>query len=225
MHWIHDYQLFLFDFDGLLVNTEEVHFKAYQRMCEHFGFKLDWDFERYCQAAHYESVKLRDSIYESLPELQKQHPVWETLYAVKRQAILDLVSEGAIHMMPGAEKLLNALEIAGINRCVVTHSPSELVNSIRNQNPVLNSIPHWITRENYTHPKPNSECYNVAISKLATDKDRIIGFEDTPRGTNALLGSKAKPVLVCQAHYPEIPDFIQKGVIHYPSLEAIVHLD
>ena len=34
MDWIKKYQLFLFDFDGLLVNTEEMHFLAYKQMCE-----------------------------------------------------------------------------------------------------------------------------------------------------------------------------------------------
>jgi beta-phosphoglucomutase len=225
MRWIHDYQLFLFDFDGLLVNTEEIHFKAYQRMCASFGFELGWDFDRYCQTAHYESERLRDGIYASLPELKKQQPSWEVLYAIKKKAILDLFKEGTVHMMPGAEKLLNSLQANGINRCVVTHSSDDLVKSIRNQNPILNSIPHWITREDYTHPKPNPECYNVAISRLAKPGDRIIGFEDTPRGMIALLGSSAQPILICQAHYPEIPSFIQKGVRHYPSLEAIVNLD
>src|SRR3990172_6839619 len=50
MHWIYQFQLFLFDFDGLLVNTEDLHFAAYQKMCCDRGFELKWDFERFCQA-------------------------------------------------------------------------------------------------------------------------------------------------------------------------------
>jgi len=221
MRWIHDYQLFLFDFDGLLVNTEEIHFKAYQRMCAAYGVKLDWNFDHYCQAAHYLSDGLRDNIYASFPLLKKQEPSWDVLYAIKRKAVLDLVMEGAVHMMPGVEKLLKNLQASQIKRCVVTHSPDNLVQIIRSQNPILNTIPHWITREDYTHPKPNPECYSVAIARLAQAEDRIIGFEDTPRGLNALLASTAQPILICKAHYPEIPSFIQKGVSYYSSLEDI----
>jgi len=49
----------------------------------------------------------------------------------------------------------------------------------------------------------------------------IIGFEDTPRGLTALLGTKATPILICTANYPEIPAFIDRGVKHFSSFEGI----
>lgn len=192
MDWIHHYQLFLFDFDGLLVNTEELHFLAYKKMCAAHGFKLDWDFDTYCQAAHYSSEALRDRIYAHLPDLKVQFPNWDELYAEKRQAILDLVNNGAVHLMPGVERLLKSLEEAKIKRCVVTHSPDDLVASIRKQLPILDSIPDWITRHDYTHAKPHPECYLKAIEKYAHNGDKIIGFEDTPRGVKALLPTTAQ---------------------------------
>ncbi len=219
MDWIQDYQLFLFDFDGLLVNTEEIHFQAYQRMCSGRGFSLDWDFNTYCQMAHYSSDKLRYSILQKFPELNRIH--WDILYAEKKKAMMDLIQEGKIHMMPGAEAFLNILSAAGIKRCVVTHSPDDLVSLIRKQNPVLNTIPYWITREDYTHPKPDPECYRTAIKRYAESKDQVIGFEDTPRGLTALLETSARPILICQAEYPEIPEFLAKGVLRYTSLEEL----
>lgn len=218
MHWIHNYQLFLFDFDGLLVNTEEIHFAAYKRMCKLYGFDLSWNFQKYCQLAHYKSDGVRKQIFKEMPALKKREPSWDALYAHKRQAVLDLVQEGAVHMMPGAEFLLASLHRAEIKCCVVTHSPDVLVQQIRKQNPILDTIPHWITRENYKHPKPNSECYRVAIEQFAIHGDKVIGFEDTPRGLTALMGTSAEPVLVCQTPYPEIPTFIKNGARHFLSL-------
>jgi beta-phosphoglucomutase len=221
MRWIHDYQLFLFDLDGLLVNTEEIHFKAYQKMCEVYGFKLDWDFNRYCQAAHYHPEKIKDEIYNSLPSLKKQEPSWEVLYAIKKKAAADLLQEKPVEVMPGVEKLLKSLHYLQIKSCVVTHSHSDLVEIVKKQNPILNTIPHWVTREDYTHPKPHPECYSVAINRIAKPHDKIIGFEDTPRGLNALLASKAQAVLISKTHYFEIATFIQKGARHYSSFEDI----
>lgn len=225
MHWIHDYQLFLFDFDGLLVNTEEIHFLAYRRMCANNGFDLQWDFNRYCKAAHYNSTALRDSIYQDLPKLKEKEPNWSVLYEQKRQAIVSLVNEGAVHLMPGVLELLTALEKNGIKRCVVTHSPDELVTAIRKKNKILDTIPFWITREDYTHPKPDPECYLKAIEKYSVKGEKIIGFEDTPRGICSLLATPAKAILVCQTSYPEIPEFIRHGATHYPSLEVLVSQD
>lgn len=209
MHWIHDYQLFLFDFDGLLVNSEEVHFQAYQRMCEKYGFKLDWSFARYCQAAHYSAEGLKEQIYEALPALFEVEPHWDILYAYKRQQVIDLLEAGAIRLMPGVEELLSALQQANLKRCVVTHSPKTLVDVVRRQHAILDTIPHWITREHYTHPKPHPEGYQLAIQKFANPQENIIGFEDTPRGIEALLQTSATPVLISQTSYENIPSHVK----------------
>lgn len=223
MNWIHAYGLFLFDFDGLLVNTEELHYLAYKKMCDARGFHLDWNFARYCQAAHYDSTGLRDQIYAHLPELQRQEPNWNILYAEKKQMITNLLIEEGAHLMPGVEALLRALHAAGIPRCVVTHSPQQLIAIIRQQNPLLDTIPFWITREHYSEPKPHPECYLKAIETFSKPGKKVIGFEDTPRGLQALLGTSAQAVLICETQYPEIPAFIQHGALHYSSLEAIPH--
>jgi beta-phosphoglucomutase len=223
MHWIHHYQLFLFDFDGLLVDTERLHYQAYIHMCAARGFSLTWSFARYSAAAHHDSFALRDQIYAEFPLLQRQEPNWAILYEEKKRFFLQLLEEGAVPLMPGAASLLIALQHAHIERCVVTHSPFPLIKRIRQQHPLLETIPHWITREDYTHPKPDPECYQIAMKRFAKPGDRLIGFEDTPRGLMALLGIPAKPVLVCSEEAPYLPSVLSlHPSIHYsPSLSAI----
>jgi HAD superfamily hydrolase (TIGR01509 family) len=223
MHWIHNYQLFLFDFDGLLVNTEEIHYLAYKQMCAARGIDLQWSFHRYCQAAHYDAHALREQLYAEFPILKQQEPNWSVLYAEKKAALQKLVKEGSVDLMPGVQEFLSLLEKHAIPRCVVTHSPDSLVQLIRKKHPVLNTIPLWITREHYSQPKPHSECYLYAIASFAKPQDRIIGFEDTPRGIHALMGTRAEPVLICQADYPEISEFLTQGVRHYSSFRDIMN--
>lgn len=221
MKWIHDYQLFLFDFDGLLVNTEEIHYQAYKLMFKARGYTLDWDFNRYCQAAHYEATALRDQMYAQCPDLKAEEPDWSKLHAEKTKILSELIEAGAVQLMPGAHKLIQMVQDASIKSCVVTHSPGHIINLIRKHNPILDSISHWVTREHYSQPKPNSECYQKAIALHAKPDDRVIGFEDTPRGLRALMETRAKPILICQAQYPEIPSFLQAGVLHFKSLEDL----
>lgn len=221
MNWINKFQLFLFDFDGLLVNTEELHFQAYRDMCEYRGFRLPWSFSRYSLAAHYHSNSLKEHIYAEFPELYAEEPDWSILYAEKKQALEEILNGGHATLMPGVAGLLSALQAANIPRAVVTHSPINQINMIREQNPQLNSIPHWITREDYTHPKPHPECYQIAIKRLAKQGDKIIGFEDSPRGLSALLGTEAKAVLVCPFEYPNLPIELKGRFNYYPNLTAI----
>jgi beta-phosphoglucomutase len=219
MDWIHNYQLFLFDFDGLLVNTEKLHFAAYVEMCKGRGFVLDWDFNKYCSIAHSDDTALRKAIYWQFPKLFEQEPDWMVLYAEKKRAYFRLLEEGRLELMPGVEKLLKALEKANIKRCVVTHSLREQVDYIKEKLPLLNTIPVWITREDYTRAKPDPDGYLRAIERLGEPGDMIVGFEDSLRGFKALSGTSAKPVLICRDDHPQMREM--RGITHFNSLEQV----
>lgn len=221
MNWIHRFQLFLFDFDGLLVNTERLHYQAYVNMLSARGYKIDWTFDRFCELAHLNSEALKTQIYQEFPSLD---PNWQLLYSEKKACYLELLAAGKIELMPGIERLLQALEKANIRRCVVTNSFLEQIVLIRSQLPILQSIPHWITREDYEKPKPNPECYLRAIQLYGRAGDRIIGFEDSVRGLQALKGTSALPVLICPSHHPLLEMALEGGSVHFESILDIRHL-
>ena len=174
MKWIHDFQLFLFDFDGLLVNTEHIHFQAYINMCAKRNFKLDWSLDEYLSIAHSGSEALKISIYAKFPKLYDLQPTWKVLYEEKKKSYKDLLLTGKIELMPGAFSLLEALKKENIRRCVVTNSFKEQTDYIRASNDILNTIPHWITREDYTKLKPDPESYLKAISLYGKKGDKKI---------------------------------------------------
>lgn len=195
MSFISSYQLFLFDFDGLLVDTESLHFEAYQKMCYQRGYHFPLDFSTYLRIALFNAGGIEETIYKSCPELQKQAP-WSVLYEEKKRVYSELVCQNGVKLMAGVERLLTHLEKNKIESCLVTHSRREEVELIRKRNPILNKLTHLITREDYSHPKPSPECYVKAIERHAAGKERVIGFEDSPRGLSALLGCRAEAVLV-----------------------------
>lgn len=217
-----EFDLFMFDFDGLLVDTERGHYEAYRRMCRNRGIELGWDFVKYCSFAHYSHDGLQHALYAEFPELLAEEPTWSILYKEKTKAIIDLYHEGAIQLMPGVEDILTELADRNLNRCVVTHSASELVQILRKQYPILNTIPHWITREHYQKAKPDPECYVTAMARLMNADGKAIGFEDTVRGLRAVMGSGAQGVLVTSMNYPEIEDVVKAGAKHYLTMHDVL---
>jgi beta-phosphoglucomutase len=218
MEWIHKFQLFLFDFDGLLVNTEAIHYQAYANMLSRHKCSFDWGFSKFCSLAHLNSNALKDQIYLEFPFLT---PDWQSLYDEKKQIYFDLIESGQVELMPGVEPLLRALERAGIARCVVTNSFFDQIRCICSKQAVLKTIPHWITREDYVKPKPDPECYLRAIELYGKAGDRIIGFEDSVRGLKALQGTPAQPVLISPSDHPLLDACLVGNVLHFESIDDL----
>ncbi|MGM0439493.1 MAG: HAD family hydrolase [Chlamydiota bacterium] len=224
MDYIDKYQLFLLDFDGLLVNTEELHYKAYQQLLANHDYKLPWSFAQYCHIAHYHSDLIRDKIYAEYPALEEEYPRWSTLYTEKKQIYSGLVDEGAITLMPGVAEFLGVLKEKNVQHCVVTHSPKEHIEKIRHQIPLLNTIPHWFTREDYGRPKPAPDCCLSAMDFFGVDPQDTVGLDDTPRGIQALLNADVQPIWVTAIDYPDAQDYLRQGVLYYHSLPDLMEL-
>lgn len=218
MKWIKNFQLFLFDFDGLLVNTEHLHFQAYINMLARRGYHLDWSYAQYSELAHLNANALREALYALFSDLD---PNWDMLYQEKKKEYFNLIQFGKVELMPGVETLLRELATAGIRRCVVTNSFLEQTQLIASRLPILKTIPKWITREDYSKPKPDPECYFTAITQCALPGDRMIGFEDSIRGLKALRQTTALPVFICQSHHPLLEMALADSVFHFESFESI----
>jgi HAD superfamily hydrolase (TIGR01509 family) len=222
MEWVNNYQLFLFDFDGLLVNTEYLHYFAYINVCLKRGVKLDLSFLKYCQAAHAKSEGLKDLLENEYPKLFENEAKWSDIYEDKKLEYVSLLKTSKVELMEGVEELLKKLHERKILSCVVTNSTKQQIDLIIQNQPILKYINHFVTRECYTEPKPNPESYNKAIQLYGKNLKKIIGFEDSFKGIKALMGSSARPVLISKIHIPQIKAIYGAGdVFHFESFKEI----
>ncbi|MCP5492584.1 MAG: HAD family phosphatase [Chlamydiales bacterium] len=195
---LNDFDLFLFDFDGLLVDTEHLHYQAYKATLEGHGHLLPWSLTDYFTIAQVSSEHLRTTILKTFPSLNAIG--WDQIYSEKKANYLKLLKDNKTQFMPGALSLLEFLHKNNIPSAVVTHSPLIQVKTIRSQLPQLTLIPHWFTREDYENPKPAPDGYLKALSVLNSQKP--IGFEDSIRGLESLQAAKIPAVLVRPPIYP-----------------------
>ncbi len=221
--WVKKYDLFLFDLDGLLVDTETLHYRAYQKMCLQRGYVLSLDFSAYCGMAHMGSESLKEGVYKLFPALYEEEPNWAILHKEKQKAFLEILSKEGVALMPGVEKVLRFLMAHQKKCCVVTHSPSQLTDEIKEKHPILKSIHHWVTREQYDRPKPDPDSYQMAIKLYAKPQDKVIGFEDSVRGFMALFAAGIDAVVISSILNQEMKKFLkEKGAIQYSSFNALI---
>jgi beta-phosphoglucomutase len=216
-----DYQLFLFDFDGLLVDTERLHFASYRELCQRHGCAMNWDFRKFCREAHGKAMGIWDAVAREFPRVFENEPRWEVLHEEKKKIYVELLKRARLELMDGVSPLLTALAEKKTRRAVVTNSPREHIEIIKESLPLLKSIPLWITREDYSNPKPSPDGYLIAMSKLVKSGDRIIGFEDTLKGLKALIAAGVESILICPAHSEHVKECMALGARHFESLASV----
>lgn len=219
--WIKNFDLFLFDFDGLLVNTEHIHFLAYKTMCLKYQIELKWDFLTYCKYAHSDKPLLKEEVYKKYIAIYNKEPDWPYLYKETKELYENLLDRNNVSFMPGAESLLLSLIDNNKKVCVVTNSSKNQVNKIKENLKVLSLIQHWITRDDKVKPKPSPEGYLLAKERLYNENDKIIGFEDTIKGIRALEFLDATRILICDPKHPQLEDMKGDNCLYYESLENV----
>jgi len=220
MKWIERFDLFLLDFDGLLVDTENVHYKAFQMLCDRYGYHLPWDFDTYIFSAHQVAGGIRAALYKEFPEIETKYE-WESFYGEKKKIYLELAQKEKFTLMPGVEPFLKQLALSRKKRCVVTNSTKEQVEHIKYTLPILKTIPVWFTREDYDQPKPAPDGYFKAIEVLADPGDKMVGFEDSFKGIRSLEQTPALPILICDPHHPQMKESVPGGAQHFPSFQKV----
>ena len=191
-------------------------------MCANHGFNLSWNFSTYCNYAHFSATGIQEEICSLFPQILKR-TTWEALYQEKKEVYLTILNECSVSLMAGVELLLKWLEIEEIPCCVVTHSPLRQTLLIREQIPLLKTIPHWVTREDYTRPKPASEGYLTAIERHGNGVTSIVGFEDSKKGLASLVKAPVDAYLISsvlsKAQVAEIREQLGKFFFFHSSFQ------
>ena len=219
--WLSSYSVYLFDFDGVLIDSEPAHYAAYKKACFSFGYPISWSFDQYCSIAHHSAGALQRAMALEFPEL-KETTFWDLLYIEKKRIYQKLLREGQIELTKGASEFLRILAKRESLRAVATNSELSEVQAIKTHHPILNSIPLWITREDYQNPKPAPDAYLTAIKRLDHREGAIIGFEDSLRGIAALQGAGVDPVWLASATHRHKEEKILEGVPRFASFEELV---
>lgn len=201
--YFYNNSLLLFDFDGLLVNTELLHYQCYKIALQQRGYEFPWDFNTYSQFAH-GSNTLGEKVYAACPGLLQEYPSWETIRAFKQEIYQSMLQIESISLMPGVDKLLEYLNKNCRSYGVVTNATKQQVIAIRDQHKILQEIPFWITREDVKCPKPAPDCYLLAKRVYGKNYKKFLGFEDTLKGVSALQSANIPAVLICDNSHPQL---------------------
>jgi HAD superfamily hydrolase (TIGR01509 family) len=167
----------LFDFDGLLVDTESAEFRAWCELYERHGRVLDistWSLaigtiDGFDPSAHLTSLG--------------SPPSAEALEAQK-QRVLELCD--VEEFLPGVDELLNLARCHNLQTCIVSSSSRAWIEGHLIQRSGLERFDAIVCADgDPARAKPRPVLYLEALERLGVRADEAIAFEDSPNGIAA----------------------------------------
>jgi beta-phosphoglucomutase len=209
----------IFDFDGIIVDSEPMHYQAFQRVLEPLNKGFSW--EEYCET--YIGFDDRDA-FRSAFKLASERISSRDLKRMiteKAKIFQQLIHNGEATPLPGAVELIKSIP-RKLPIALCSGALKEDILPIIGNLGIANAFSVIITAEDTKKSKPDPAPYMLAIKKLGLkDPSAAIAIEDTPAGIMSAKGAELKVLAVTNSYDRE---FLMKADAITDSLEKISRL-
>ena len=193
----------IFDLDGVIVSTDDYHYRAWKAMADKEGIYFDRTInERLRGVSRMESLEIilerADNQYTDEEKIQMTENK-NTLY---RELLNELTPND---ILPGVMKVLETLKIDNIK--VAIGSSSKNTPTILEKIGLKNYFDEVADGNEIKNSKPDPEVFLLAAKKLGIDSEECLVVEDADAGVEAALAGDMKVLAVgyassnAKAHY------------------------
>ena len=189
----------IFDFDGVLVDSDELHWEAYRRAFA--AFEIDFRLADYVERAkgHGRDVVV-GKFAGSLPAEDRAE-----IARLKASHAEQIVSEGELHPVAGVRPFLESARSRGL-LCAVA-STSVLAPIAVEAIGLAGAFDAVCARLPEERSKPAPDIFLRSFASVNARADRCLVIEDTPTGVRAGLSAGASVVVRgCEADWAEEAD-------------------
>jgi beta-phosphoglucomutase len=172
---------FIFDLDGVIVDTAKFHFKAWQRLAAELGIHFDEaDNEKLKGVSRKESLeKILEWGNTSLDSNR-----FEEMMAQKNEWYLEFVQEmSSDEALPGAKEFL--ADSLSLQLRVGLGSASKNAELILNLLNIRSSFECVIDGTKISRSKPDPQVFSMGAEILGLEPESIVVFEDSVAGVEA----------------------------------------
>lgn len=186
----------LFDLDGTLVYTDDLHHQAWQEILR--GRALPSITRTFFQ--QYISGKQNQDIVRALlPELSEAE---STALIDAKEARFRTLARG-ITPLPGARKMLQWARRQQLRTGLVTNAPRQNTDLLLSRLGLAEAFDVTVLAEEAPAGKPDPAPYRLALSKLGLTPSEVLAFEDSPAGIRAARNAGLTVVAIASTHPPK----------------------
>jgi len=193
----------IFDVDGTLANTEEIHRQAFNAAFIEFGLEYSWSELEYIQLLSISGG--RERIYAYLKEKDikpnDEHSLREyslIIHKRKSEIYRQKLIAGHIGLRNGVERLLNEAAGESIRLAIATCTSISNVEILLKNSLGPNALSRFdaiVTSDIVTDKKPSPVVYQFALAELGLRPNNCVAIEDTHNGNLAALETGLKTVI------------------------------
>jgi HAD superfamily hydrolase (TIGR01509 family) len=179
----------VFDFDGLIVDSETPEFEAHRQIFAEHGVELtaeEWRGEVGIWSA------TRDW-FNRLGEIIGRPVDTVALREEKRRRFWQVIK---MEPLPGVRALLDELLAAGVPLALASSSEAWWIQRAAAQLDVTRYFRAIVTGDDVTHRKPHPEAYQLAARRLDMAPERCVAIEDSQHGLAAAKAAGMKAVAI-----------------------------
>ncbi|MDF5715575.1 MAG: HAD-IA family hydrolase [Rhizonema sp. NSF051] len=186
----------LFDLDGTIVNTDPIHYIAWQEMLLGYGIEIDEAFYK----SRISGRQNPEIVKDILPQLS---PVAGAKFADEKEA---LFRQKAPYLKPlsGFSELLAWTETHQLKRALVTNAPKLNVYFMLEVLNIKEAFDTIVIGEDCIAGKPDPAPYEAALHRLALTAEQAIALEDSPSGIRSAVSAGIRTVGIASTHDPQI---------------------
>lgn len=197
----------IFDVDGTLAETEEIHRAAFNTAFAAAGLAWHWDVA--CYARLLATTGGRERILRHAAETGAAGIDAASLHAAKTAIYNAMLRRGAIALRPGIEPLMRLARAHGLALAIATTTSRANVETLIAATLGPGAL-GWFASvragEDVARKKPDPEVYRLVLADLRLSGADCIALEDTANGLAAAAGAGI-PVLITPSLYSQGEDF------------------
>lgn len=186
----------LFDLDGTLVNTDPLHFQAWQEMLLTHGLEIDNLFYQTRISGRLNPIIIQDI----LPHLTLEQG--EKFAEDKEARFRELAP--LLKPLCGLEKIIKWTKEHDLKRGLVTNAPRKNVDfllEILELAEIFDAV--FVAEEDVTEGKPAPAIYKLAIERFNITPELALAFEDSPSGIRSAVGAGIRTIGIASTHDPQ----------------------
>ena len=207
-----DLAALIFDVDGTLAETEELHREAFNRAFAGEGLPYRWDQTLYRSLLLVTGGRQRlehffaESTDLTEPQIAELAP---RLHLAKNGHYAEVMADFPIELRPGVADLLRQARATPLKLAIATTTSRVNLEGLARRFPGeldLDGFDVVVCGEDVTALKPDPEVYRTALQRLALPPGRCLAFEDTRNGVESAVGAGLR-VVVTPSLYSTGQDF------------------